>query len=47
MKNLPLAEIIDMIIKIIKFLKRKKTNETKTHEQEAFKTKLQEELRNS
>jgi len=47
MKNLPLAEIIDMIIKIIKFFKRKKTYEKKTNESQAFETKLQEELRYS
>lgn len=47
MKNLPLAEIIDMLLKIFKFFKKGKNCEKKTDEQKAFETKLQEELRDS
>lgn len=47
MKNLPLAEIIDMLLKIFKFFKKGKNCEKKTDEQTKFETRLQEELRNS
>lgn len=47
MKNLPLSEIIDMLLKIFKFFKKGKNCEKKTNEQKTFETKLQEELRHS
>lgn len=45
MKNLPLAEIIDMLLKIFKFFKKGKNCEKKTHEQKTFETLVQEKLR--
>ena len=47
MKNLPLAEIIDILLKIFKFFKKGKNCEKKTNEQTIFEKNLQEELRNS
>lgn len=47
MKNLPLAEILDMILKIFKFFKRGKKNEKKTDVEESLKKSVQEELRYS
>jgi hypothetical protein len=47
MKNLPFAEILDMILKIFKYLKKGKNCEKKTNEQKTFETNVQETFRYS
>lgn len=47
MKNLPLAEIIDMLLKIFKYFKRGKKNEKKTDVETTLQKSVQEELRYS
>ena len=44
MKNLPLAEIITMIMKLIKIFTRGKKRETQTNEQKTFEKNVQENL---